>query len=236
MLGEVKGLVIKDVIPMKLVPYLIRESESRGWGQEGDNSHGGEITVGQVFVSHTQKDVEFCDIFDRAIARVGIRAFRSEFEKIELPAWKTIRDSIRSSCALFLLVGKELVNAQALHDHSWEHTQNWIAYEIGVACQSEIDVWVICDDTKINFPVPYLNNYLTVSLRNKQSFDYFVTILRSYSAGLKTTFPMDKFASQCPYDDCKAIYNLNVRLKTNEEIVCPQCLQTIVFPKGWPPV
>ena len=67
----------------------------------------------QVFVSHTQKDVEFCDIFDRACARVGGRAFRSEFEKIEVPAWQTIRDAIRSSCALFLLVGKELVNAQA---------------------------------------------------------------------------------------------------------------------------
>ena len=60
----------------------------------------------QVFVSHTQKDVEFLDIFDRACARVGIKAFRSEFENIELPAWKTIRNEIRKSRVLFLLVGK----------------------------------------------------------------------------------------------------------------------------------
>ncbi len=188
----------------------------------------------QVFVSHTQKDVEFCDIFDRACARVGIKAFRSEFEKIELPAWQTIRDAIRSSCALFLLVGNELVKAQALHDHSWEHTQNWIAYETGVACERGLDVWVICDDTIINFPVPYLNNYLTVSLRNKQSFDYFVAILRKYDTGLKTTFPGDKSVTQCPHADCKAIYNLSVRLEAGSGVVCPQCLRPIAFPKGWP--
>ncbi len=188
----------------------------------------------QVFVSHTQKDVEFCDIFDRACARVGVRAFRSEFEKIELPAWQTIRDAIRSSCALFLLVGKELVNAQASRDPSWSHTQNWIAYETGVACERGLDVWVICDDTTINFPVPYLNNYLTVSLRQKQSFDYFVGILRSYAKGLKTTFPGRQAFTECPYTNCKAIYNLNIRLTPGETIVCPQCLQPIIWPKGFP--
>ncbi len=187
----------------------------------------------QVFVSHTQKDVEFCDIFDRACARVGIKAFRSEFEKIKLPAFETIRNAIRNSQALFLLIGKELVSAQALHDSSWEHTQNWIAYEIGIACEREIDVWVICDDVKLNFPVPYLNNYLTQSLRHKNSFDYFVWVLGKYAGGVKTTFPDDKFVTQCPYADCKAIYNLNVRLRTGGTIVCPQCLQTIVFPEGF---
>ena len=73
----------------------------------------------QVFVSHTQKDMEFCDIFDRACARLGIKAFRSEFERIELPAWETIRSNIRKSRALFLLIGQELARAQALPDPSW---------------------------------------------------------------------------------------------------------------------
>jgi hypothetical protein len=188
----------------------------------------------QVFVSHTQQDVEFCDIFDRACARVGIKAFRSEFEKVDLPAWQTIRNAIRESQALFLLIGKKLVKAQSLHDPTWEHTQNWIAYEIGVACERGMDVWVICDDVKINFPVPYLNNYLTVSLRNKQSFDYFVTILRKYVAGMKTTFPDKDFVVECPYTtDCKGIYNLNVRLKPGKGIICPQCLRRMIFKKGF---
>ncbi len=190
----------------------------------------------QVFYSHTQKDVEFCDIFDRACARVPIKAFRSEFEKMDLPAWQTIRNAIRNSQALFLLVGKKLVKAQSLHDPTWEHTQNWIAFEIGVACERGIDVWVVCDDVKINFPVPYLNNYLTVSLRNKQSFDYFVTILRKYAAGLKTTFPDadPRFVIKCPYEDCKATYNLPVQLAPDAVKICPQCLRTMRFPKGLP--
>ncbi len=40
----------------------------------------------KVFESHTKDDTEFCDIFDRACARVGIDAFRSEYETIESPA------------------------------------------------------------------------------------------------------------------------------------------------------
>jgi len=188
----------------------------------------------QVFVSHTQRDVEFCDIFDRACARVGIKAFRSEFESIILPAWSTILSAIRNSQALFLLVGKELVQAQSLHNPIWEYTQNWISYEIGVACDRGIDVWVICDDVAINFPVPYLNNYLTISLRHKNSFDYFVGVLRKYAEGVKTTFPEPKHLVRCGYDDCKGIYNLQVRLRLGEGIICPQCLRIMTFPKGIP--
>ena len=188
----------------------------------------------QVFVSHTQRDVEFCDIFDRACARVGIKAFRSEFESIILPAWSTILNAIRNSQALFLLVGKELVKAQSLHEPSWEYTQNWIAYEIGVACERGIDVWVICDDVKINFPVPYLNNYLTVSLRHRNSFDYFVGVLGKYVIGVKTTFPEPKHSVRCGYNNCKGIYNLQVKPTPGESITCPQCLRTITFHKGIP--
>lgn len=117
-------------------------------------------------MSHTKLDREFCDRFDIAAARVGVRVFRSEFETIEPPAWKTIKAQIGKSSAMFLLVGKELAKAQANVDISteareeWKHTQNWIAYEIGLACQRGINVWVICQRGVVqNFPVPYLNNY-----------------------------------------------------------------------------
>jgi len=189
----------------------------------------------QVFVSHTQRDEEFCDIFDRACARVGIRAFRSEFEKIDLPAWSTIRDAIRKSKALFLLVGKELSRAQALPNFSWSYTQNWIAYEIGVACERNIDVWVVCDNVEINFPVPYLNNYLPRSLRDRNIFNYFIQILDFYAKGANTTFPDSKSVIECCYkNDCKGIYNLNIRLKAGTIITCPQCLRRMEFPKGHP--
>ena len=186
----------------------------------------------KVFVSHTQKDIEFCAIFDSACARVGIDAFRSEFEEIELPAWQTIRNEIRKSRALFLLVGKELVKAQSYHESSWEYTQNWIAFEIGVACDRGIDVWVICDDESINFPVPYLNNYLTVSLRHRDAFNYLVENLGKYARGIKTNFPAPETVIECVYNDCKAIFNFPVRAKAGDKITCPQCLQEIEFLKN----
>ncbi len=186
----------------------------------------------QVFVSHTQRDVEFCDIFDRACARVGIKAFRSEFESIKLPAWETIRDAIRHSKALFLLIGKELVRAQALHEPLWLYSQNWIAYEIGIACERTMDVWVICDDVAINFPVPYLNNYLPVSLRHTEVFNLFLEVLRIYAQGNTIAFPDPQYAIECPYPACKAIYNLPLQIQPNGTITCPQCLQPITFPEG----
>lgn len=62
-----------------------------------------------IFISHTKEDREFCDRFDSACASVGIKRFRSELETIETPTWSSIRNAIRKSCALFLLVEKELV-------------------------------------------------------------------------------------------------------------------------------
>lgn len=89
--------------------------------------------MAQIFLSHTKPDAGLCDYFDSICARVGISAFRSEFETITPPAWSTISNAIRQSVALFLLVGRELAAKQASHGIEWEYTQNWIAYEIGVS-------------------------------------------------------------------------------------------------------
>ncbi len=188
----------------------------------------------QVFVAHTRRDEEFCDIFDRACARVGIKAFRSEFEKIKFPAWETIRDAIRASRVLFLLIGKELVKAQMSGEPSWAYTQNWIAYEIGVACERGMDIWVICDDVRINFPVPYLSNYLPISLRRKEVFDFFLTILREYLQHKKLEFPHRKYGLWCPHQDCQIRFNLWINAEPSGMAVCPHCLREIVLSEKLP--
>lgn len=78
----------------------------------------------------------------RICSRVGIKSFRSEFEKIEAPTYYTIREEIKKSWAVFLLIGEKLAEYQqdsTRHDW-WKHIQNWIAFEIGVACAFDIDV------------------------------------------------------------------------------------------------
>jgi len=196
----------------------------------------------QVFMSHTRLDREYCDKFDSAAARVGVKVFRSEFETLEAPAWKTIKDEINKSSALFLLVGKELVKAQASSEfildarEKWKFTQNWISYEIGLACQRGIDVWVICDSVPINFPVPYLNNYAIWGIQREHppSLAWIKWVFTEYSNG--RSIPIDrepKIKCICPYDGCKSIFNLHSEIPKNGEVPCPTCLRTMTFKNGW---
>lgn len=194
----------------------------------------------QVFMSHTKLDSECCDKFDSAAARVGLKVFRSEFEEIGSPAWKTIKDEVDKSSALFLLVGKELVGIQkssnfdSEHRESWKFTQNWISYEVGLACQRGIDVWVICDNVRINFPVHYLNNYDVWGIRRevRGSLKWIKWVFNEYSEG--NSFPVGRprnWKYVCPH--CGVAFNLHSTIHENEEVPCPSCLGSMHFANGW---
>lgn len=170
-------------------------------------------------------------MFDVACARVGIKAFRSEFETIGIPQYKTIKEAMENSIAMFLLVGKELVAHQASPTPDWKYTQNWIAYETGLACQKGIDVWVLCDSNngvEINFPVPYFNNYNIYG-----NFDWLKTILTHYNIGNTFTAPIDGMHIKCPNKGCGIDFNLHSTLPVGTTIKCPQCLRDMVFKKGF---
>lgn len=188
----------------------------------------------QVFVSHTQKDMEFSGIFDRGCTQVGLKVFNSEFERLGFSAWETTKKAIRASRVLFLLVGEGLVKASMSGEPSWAYTQNWIGYEIGIAYERGMDVWVICDDVQINFPVPYFNNYLPKSLREKETSDFLLAILRIYTRRRKLRFPDSQYGLSCPYEDCQIPFNLWMPAKPNDVIICPHCLQEIGFDKRFP--
>lgn len=189
--------------------------------------------VVQLFMSHTKRDKEFCDEFDVAAARVGVKVFRSEFEEIKSPAWKTIKKQMDASSAMFLLVGKQLVKAQEASEkdsesrEEWKHTQNWIAYEIGLACERGIDVWVWCDDVGINFPVPYLNNY---AIYGEQKF--IRTVLEEYGESGSYHSPKAR-KDWCIYEKCGAKYNLHSMIPVNGEVICPTCLKVNIYTSGW---
>ncbi len=99
----------------------------------------------------------YCNSFDSACARAGLQSFRSEFENIETPTWKTIKRELNQPSALFLFIGKKFTEIQRSltvntpEYASWALTQNWIACEIGVAAQTGIEVWVLCEDPDIYF-------------------------------------------------------------------------------------
>lgn len=192
----------------------------------------------QVFISHSKYDKEFCNYFDSACASVGLKRFRSEFENIEKPAWKTIKKEIGKSNALFLLVGKELARRQrsCLIDNpeytDWLFTQNWIAYEVGIASQKSIDVWVLCDSLDINFPVPYLNNYYPwgIHLEDVNQRGFILSILEAYQSWGNIKFDK-KLRYTCP--NCGTSYNLFSPLAKGFKMRCPTCLKTQTFSDGW---
>ncbi len=187
----------------------------------------------QIFMSHTKDDKEFCDKFDVACARVGIKAFRSEFETIGTPQWETIKDAMTNSIAMFLLVGKQLVAHQASPTKDWKYTQNWIACETGLASQRGIDVWVYCDHVDINFPVPYFNNYAVWGLISKRNFNFLKRVLDFYNQGDTFGEPIVGKYINCPYKECGIGFNLHSTLHAGTKIKCPQCLRNIVFEKGF---
>jgi len=182
-------------------------------------------------MSHTKLDERFCDLFDRACARVGIKSFRSEFETISPPAWKTIRDEMNKSSAMFLLIGKELVKMQKKSSHdpktaqSWKYTQNWIAYEIGLSCERGIDVWVLCDAVPINFPVPYFNHYQPFA----DSVNWLKQVLNMYKKLGWAPSPQ-KLKYACLNDQCRIEFTFwAYRHPRPFGIPCPQCLQIMKF-------
>ena len=193
----------------------------------------------QIFVSHTKYDESFCDRFDRVIAREPIGAFRSEFEDFGVPAWRTIKEAMEESCAMFLLVGEELVKRQNFVNgdadiiRNWRHTQNWISYEIGLACQLNIDVWVLCDDVHINFPVPYLNNYHIKGLKDSGDFRWLRTKLKSYLQGGSYPYGFKReYRFACPHSSCGSEFNLHTLLNPEDMIICPSCLREIRVSEG----
>jgi hypothetical protein len=192
----------------------------------------------KIFISHTKRDDDFCNRLDTIAARVGIPAFRSEFEDIKPPSWVTIRNEINNSSALFLMVGKELVKAQEQSDASveesekWKYTQNWISYELGLACNRGIDVWVICDSVDINFPVPYLNNYDLWGIKTGDNRAFYRSVLENYKKGI--TYPVPSLHTDtCPYDSCNIQFNLHSIIEKDQRIKCPTCLKPIIYKNGW---
>lgn len=184
----------------------------------------------RVFLSHTKFDKDFCDKFDNICSNVGMKRFRSEFAEIDKPPWRTIKEQLGKSIALFLLVGKELVNRQASpYNPDWRFTQNWISYEVGIAHQRNIDIWVVCDSIQINFPVPYFNNYVPFGLEPGASMEYMNVVLETYLHGRNFPISWEPDSITLPCPSCGIEFNLHATLEAGDVIVCPQCLKGIEF-------
>jgi len=120
--------------------------------------------MASIFISHSKRDAEtvaaFCNIF----ARTQLRAVLLEFENYLIPPWTQIKNEVQQASAVFLLLSPGL--------NSSHFTQNWVSYEVGLACMSNKPVWVYEQwQNPVHFPVPYLTDYIVFDRNNRAHMD-----------------------------------------------------------------
>lgn len=181
----------------------------------------------QIFVSHSQFDKDIRSSFDTVFARAGVKSVCMEFERIYPPAWQPIRDELRASETVFLLLGPNIRGSI--------HTQNWVAFEVGLACAFGKDVWVFEQDGSfIEFPIPYLSDYMIYNLEDTNHFDYVRGIIEGYrNIGYLLPLGVDNrtkrkipkgIAVTCPHQNCGSHYSMHTDVSS---FICPSCRQSI---------
>jgi hypothetical protein len=141
------------------------------------------------------------------------------------PQWQDIRNAVDTSEAVFLLLGPNVRRTI--------HTQNWIAFEVGLSCAFRKDVWIFEQaGANIKFPIPYLTDYLMYNLEDRTNFDYVRCIIEGYGRP-QVVLPLNvdqrtkrKIPQGLPIDcpSCHSKYFLHNVVKTFH---CPSCRQLL---------
>jgi hypothetical protein len=109
--------------------------------------------VASIFISHSKRDEDIINLFSRAFAQTTMRAIFEEFENYVIPPWPKIRADVQQSSASFVLLSPNL--------NATEYTQNWVSFEVGLACAMNKPVWVYEQfNEPVQFPIPYLTDYV----------------------------------------------------------------------------
>jgi hypothetical protein len=165
----------------------------------------------QVFLSHSRKDRQIVQYFVDKFDDTGIKPVLMEFEKWSRnrrPNWQWIKDEIKESKALFLLLSRNITRKQ--------QTQNWVSFEIGLAsmCIPPIPVFVF-EEEEVYFPIPYLSHYFDQSFSKKTGLftkDFSETLLNAF---IHVTY--ESFIDV-------VIKDPSISLSPDETIECARCL------------
>lgn len=131
---------------------------SNGNNSDGDNSNGDNNPLSPYFISHSGNDREIVNIILRIFRHHGRRPFTiMNMEELSLSQdayWLQIKNRIQESDAVLLILSGGIIER--------EHTQNWVAFEVGVAAGCDKPVIAIRGED-VNIPIPYLNHYYAYS-------------------------------------------------------------------------
>ncbi|MFX1452897.1 MAG: hypothetical protein ACFFCM_18815 [Promethearchaeota archaeon] len=128
-----------------------------------------------IFISHSKKDAEIRSFFEGIFATTHIKAFFKEIEGFSSkePS-EEIKRNIQNSNAVFVLLGEKVQKLR--------HTNDWVAWESGVAKGLNKDIWVFEPSSllgKIKVVISHVSHYV---LYEPDEFyqDYIRKIINSY--------------------------------------------------------
>lgn len=102
-----------------------------------------------------------------------MRAIFEEFENYLVPPWLKIKNDIQQSSAAFVLLSPHLSGTR--------YTQNWVSYEVGLACALNKPVWVYEQwESPAHFPIPYLTDYIVYSPKNREHLNAIKGLVETY--------------------------------------------------------
>jgi hypothetical protein len=118
-----------------------------------------------IFISHSGRDrdmlagvLEAFDYYNRGAGkkRPYIVMSSEQLSRCQEPNWLQVKKEIQRSDALILVLSKGVTNR--------EYTQNWIAFEVGIAagCNPPKPVIAI-QAARVRIPIPYVTHYYSYS-------------------------------------------------------------------------
>jgi len=170
-----------------------------------------------VFISHSRYDPNL-DFFQKIFSALPIESVWMEFEDIQPPPYLSIKNNVNKSDALFVLLSQHLVDKQ--------HTSNWVSFEVGLATNRELDIYVFEPiDENVNFAVPCFTHYMRYPT-NVNALKWLKDRLKDGSiakSGVSIT---------CPHRDCLIQFQYLSRLYT-DSYFCPACRREVTFTKSY---
>jgi hypothetical protein len=135
--------------------------------------------MGQIFISHSARDEEYRNFFNKAFATSSVNAKYEEIEELYQGTITTqnIEQDITLSSAVFVLLSRNI--------DSLPHTRDWIGYEVGFAKGGQggnKDVWVfehINDVGQLTKVIPNFDHYVVYDTSDT-ALVYMKRIVESY--------------------------------------------------------
>lgn len=165
--------------------------------------------MAQIFVSHSKKN-EDLDFFHKGFSTSGVKGVFMEYEGIANPAWESIKNYVRKADSVFVLLSREV--------RDLEYTRNWVAFEVGLACQANKNVWVFEKVyEEIDFVVPYLTHYVLYDPSSSEHFQFIRNVI--IDRGLPSDYGEPVVCGSCgtEYHLCTGV----------DEWTCPCCRQRL---------